>query len=188
MKIFRLFENDNKEAVCCLPDTALLNTKQPFFVPDFTQQCVVQLCFVAQITRLGRSIYPEFANRYYNAQSLTLGVNFIARDLLNQLVSEKKPWDLAIGFDSAVAVASHGNLLLSENAILKINDISYTIKIPHEIPKKIDSFISRISQFFTLRQGDILLFPLTNTELSVTVNDTLQLQLDDNKILAFHIK
>ena len=113
MKIFRFLPNNittgatlyKDMGVATIPDTALLIQKRPFFIPDFTQQCVARLCVCARINRLGRSINERFAQRYYNANEMCLGVHFIAQDLLKELQCNNKPWDLAIGFDNAVAVA-----------------------------------------------------------------------------------
>lgn len=101
MKIFRFFANNingenalyNDVSTALIPDTALLIQKRPFFIPDFTQQCMVQLCACIRINRLGRSIHQKFAHRYYN--DLTIATHFVARDLLTQLQTEQKPLDKA---------------------------------------------------------------------------------------------
>lgn len=188
MKIFRIFDKGQRHSFCCLPDTAMLNTKQPFFVPDFTQRCTAKLCLAVRITRLGRSIGEEFANRYYDAGALTLGVHFVASDLLETLAENGLPWDVAIGFDCAVAVAPQGNFLSSSEASMSVNEETYSVTISSETGKKVDAYVAEISLYYTLRQGDVLLLPLPLEEKQVSINDTLSLSLDKEKVLSFHIK
>lgn len=188
MKIFRIYRQPDGISFCSLPDTAMLITKQPFFVPDFTEHCTVRLCAAVTVTRLGRSIHKEFANRYYDSSAITLGAHFIARDLLDRLIADRLPWDMAIGFDSAVAVAPVGDLLASREALLSLNDIGKSVPVPSSLVDWVDGAIASVSLSCTLRQGDVFLFPLPQPERPVAVNDTLRLCLDGRKVLAFHIK
>lgn len=188
MKIFRIYKQAEDITCSCLPDTALLNTKQPFFVPDFTERCMATPCLAVRITRLGRSIGKAFSNRYYDSAALTLGVHFVAADMQERLVAQGKPCDMAIGFDSSVAVAPEGNYLAASQASLMLNGKSVSLPVEPTLVPLVDEAIARVSQFFTLRQGDVFLFPLTAAVCPVAIDDKLQLCLDGEKILAFNIK
>lgn len=199
MKIFRFFPHNktandtlyNDVDVTTIPDTALLIQKRPFFIPDFTKQCMAQLVCCIRINRLGRSINQRFAHRYYNVNDITLGVHFIAHDLLEQLQHENRPWELAIGFDNAVVVAEKKCDTLTEQmrADLLLNDMTYTCQFETKpLLEAIDKQIERISEFYTMRQGDILLMPLEMEEQPVHIDDNIKLSLNNTHLVSFNIK
>lgn len=199
MKIFRLFaDNIYKESsfeeqlpVVCLPDTALLVLKQPFFVPDFTQKCMAQLCLAVRINRLGRSIHRRFAHRYYAVGDCTLAAHFVARDLLERLQGQGLPWDRAVGFDNAVAVAEQcpHDMPVPAAASLRLNDTSFEVALDWEkLTHAIDAQVAQISEYYTLRQGDLLLLPLPIRECEVQIDDRLTLLVDQEELLAFNVK
>ncbi len=199
MKIFRFFPHNktandtlyNDVDITTIPDTALLIQKRPFFIPDFTKQCMAQLVCCIRINRLGRSINQRFAHRYYNVNDITLGVHFIAHDLLEQLQHENRPWELAIGFDNAVVVADKKCDTLTEQmrADLLLNDVTYTCQFETKpLLEAIDKQIERISEFYTMRQGDILLMPLEMEEQPVHIDDNIKLSLNDTHLVSFNIK
>ena len=200
MKIFRFLPNNintgatlyKDMGVATIPDTALLIQKRPFFIPDFTQQCVAQLCVCARINRLGRSINERFAQCYYNANEMCLGVHFIAQDLLKELQCNNKPWDLAIGFDNAVAVAEGKQTMpMSDSlkATVVLNDMSHTTMFSRKLLcNEFDHQIAQISQHYTMKQGDLLLMPLNIELVEVHIDDHVSLMLNDQSQLAFNIK
>ena len=162
------------------------------FRSDFTRQCVAQTCVCVRINRLGRSINERFAQRYYNADEMCLGVHFIAQDLLKELQCNNKPWDLAIGFDNAVAVAEgKNNMPMSDSltATFMLNDVSHsTIFNRKLLCNKFDHQIAQISQHYTMKQGDLLLMPLNIDLVEVHIDDHVCLLLNDQSQLAFNIK
>lgn len=199
MKIFRLVTDNiyNETAfeeqlpVLCIPDTALLIHKRPFFLPDFTQKCMVQLCLAVRISRLGRSIHRRFAHRYYAAEESTLAAHFIARDLLEKLKLQGRPWDVAVGFDNTVAVSdNHLQTSSSPSAVaLRINETAHEGTLDLEkMNTAIDAQVAYISEYYTLRQGDLLLLPLPIAEQEVHIDDRLTLVQDQQEILAFNVK
>lgn len=199
MKIFRLTTDlmeesgntDHTISVLCLPDTALHIQKRPFFIPDFTHRCSITLCAAIHISRLGRSINQRYASRYYEMSCVTLAVHFIASDLLALLREERKPWDMAIGFDNALAVSGIKESLFGneETISLSINNHKYESKIPYSFKKEVDDYIAKISSFYTLRQGDILLYPLKlSSAPCVNIDDRIVLRVQDKEVLAFNVK
>lgn len=198
MKIFR-FINDNilsgetlldQVGIVTIPDTALLIQKRPFFIPDFTQQCTAQLCFCIRINRLGRSIHQHFARRYYQPNGVSLSVHFVAEDLLLSLQQSGMPWDMALGFDNAVAIAEPVTAVSPTiDAQLRINDQEVDSSIDLEqLCRVADSLIAHISLHYTLRQGDLLLIPTSLVGQEVHIDDRLTLSLAGKEVLSFNIK
>lgn len=195
MKIIRLYPSNETEASyrsSCLPDTSLLIRQRPFFIPDFTNDCAVQLCAAVRIERLGRSISSRFASRYYHSERICLGVHFTARDLLNRLRRASLPADEAIAFDDCVAI-SESEVDCREDAsktiLLRVGEkeITTTADVNH-ILTTLNNEIARFSEHYTLRQGDWILLPLTEEEVKAEIDERLVVTVGDSQILAFNIK
>ena len=173
-------------------DSALLTNGRPFFIPDFTQRCDYETELVVRICRLGRSIPQRFAHRYYDA--VTVGIDFTARDLQQQLTAKGHPWELCKGFDGSAAVGRFvpkerfGNDIQNLHFHLDIN--GQTVQRGHtaDMLRPVDELVSYISRFFTLKTGDLL---YTGTPVGVGPvheNDHLCGWLEDEKLLEFNVK
>ena len=173
-------------------DSALLTNGRPFFIPDFTQRCDYETELVVRICRLGRSIPQRFAHRYYDA--MTVGIDFTARDLQQQLTAKGHPWELCKGFDGSAAV---GHFVPKERFGHDIQDLHFhldingqTVQRGHtaDMLRPVDELVSYISRFFTLKTGDLL---YTGTPVGVGPvheNDHLCGWLEDEKLLEFNVK
>lgn len=173
-------------------DSALLTDGRPFFIPDFTQRCDYATELVVRICRLGRSISPRFAHRYYDA--VTVGIDFTARDLQEQLRAQGLPWDICKGFDGSAAV---GRFIPVASLDREVQDLRFhldvngqTVQSGHtkDMIFSVDELICYISQFFTLKMGDLI---FTGTPVGVGpvhVEDHLCGWLEDEKVLEFNIK
>ena len=173
-------------------DSALLTNGRPFFIPDFTQRCDYETELVVRICRLGRSIPQRFAHRYYDA--MTVGIDFTARDLQQQLTAKGHPWELCKGFDGSAAV---GRFVPKECFGHDIQDLHFhldingqTVQRGHtaDMLRPVDELVSYISRFFTLKTGDLL---YTGTPVGVGPvheNDHLCGWLEDEKLLEFNVK
>lgn len=173
-------------------DSALLTNGRPFFIPDFTQRCDYETELVVRICRLGRSIPQRFAHRYYDA--MTVGIDFTARDLQQQLTAKGHPWELCKGFDGSAAV---GRFVPKERFGNDIQDLHFhldingqTVQRGHtaDMLRPVDELVSYISRFFTLKTGDLL---YTGTPVGVGPvheNDHLCGWLEDEKLLEFNVK
>ena len=173
-------------------DSALLTNGRPFFIPDFTQRCDYETELVVRICRLGRSIPQRFAHRYYDA--MTVGIDFTARDLQQQLTAKGHPWELCKGFDGSAAVGRFvpkerfGDDIQNLHFHLDIN--GQTVQRGHtaDMLRPVNELVSYISRFFTLKTGDLL---YTGTPVGVGPvheNDHLCGWLEDEKLLEFNVK
>lgn len=173
-------------------DSALLSGGKPFFIPDFTQRCDYETELVVRISRLGRSISQRFAHRYYDA--VTVGIDFTARDLQQQLRQQGLPWDLCKGFDGSAAV---GNFIPVSELGRDVQDLHFHLDINGQTVQQghtadmtytVDELVSYISQYFTLKTGDLI---FTGTPVGVGLvheDDHLTGWLEDRKVLEFNVK
>lgn len=172
-------------------DSALLKDGKPFFIPDFMGRIDYETEVVVRICRLGKSIPERFAHRYYDA--LTVGIDFTARDLQEQLRKNGQPWDLCKGFDGSAVIGQW----VDKEKFLNINTLPFHLDINGRTVQEgctadmlytIDSLIAYISQYFTLKTGDIL---FTGTPIGVGpvhIDDHLEGWVEDRKVLEFNCK
>ncbi|MCX7549300.1 fumarylacetoacetate hydrolase family protein [Xanthomarina sp. F2636L] len=141
------------------PDTAILLKKQPFFIPDFSNDVHHEVEVLVKIAKVGKYIDKKFAHKYYN--EISLGIDFTARDLQAKLKEKGLPWEKAKAFDGSAVI---GNWMLKEE-ISDINNVSFTLEKNGNVVQtgntshmlwKIDELIEYVSKYFTLKIGDII--------------------------------
>lgn len=172
-------------------DSSLLKDGKPFFVPDHLGRVDYETEMVVRICRLGKSIPERFANRYYDA--VTVGIDFTARDLQRRLRDAGQPWDLCKGFDGAAAI---GEWIPKEKFLdiqalhfhLDINGKTVQEGCTSDMLFKVDRLISYISQFFTLKTGDMLYTGTPAGVGPVKIDDHLTGYLEDRKVMEFNVK
>ena len=173
------------------PDSALLKDSKPFFIPDFSKQIHYETELVVRICRLGKNIAPRFAHRYYDA--VTVGIDFTARDLQNKLRSEGKPWEISKGFDNSAVIGD----FVPVSRFKDVQNLNFHLTIDGnkvqegntgDMLFKIDDMIAYISQFYTLKIGDLL---YTGTPVGVgpvSINQHLEGYLEGEKLLDFYVR
>ena len=172
-------------------DSALLSGGKPFFVPDFTQQCEYETEVVVRICRLGRSIAPRWAYRYYD--EVTVGIDFTARDLQRRLREQGLPWELSKGFDGSAVI---GEMVKKEelpdvqNLHFRLEKNGETVQQGHtaDMLFRVDEIISYISRFFTLKMGDLIYTGTPAGVGPVKEGDHLVGYLEDRKVLDFNVR
>ena len=152
---------------------------------DYEGEVVVRIC------RLGKTIPERFAHRYYDA--VTMGIDFTARDMQRHCKQKGLPWDVSKGFDGSAAIGEW----IPKEKFLDVQRLRFHLDINGQTVQDgctadmiftIDSIISYISRFFTLKTGD-LLFTGTPTGMGpVAINDHLEGWLEERKVLDFRCK
>ncbi len=173
-------------------DSALLTQGQPFFIPDFTSRCDHEAELVVRISRLGRSIPVRFACRYYDA--VTVGVDFTARDLQQQLRAGGLPWDLCKGFDGSAVV---GQFVPLTELGRDIQDLHFSlhrngtaVQTGHtaQMLYSVDELVSFISRYFTLKTGDLIFTGTPAGVGPVSIDDHIDGYLEERHLLSFNVK
>lgn len=171
-------------------DSALLKDSKPFFLPDELGRIDYETELVVRICRLGKSIPQRFAHRYYDA--VTVGIDFTARDLQNKLRAEGKPWELCKGFDGSAAIGEWVSVekfrdIQAIHFHLDINGNTVQEGCSSDMLFKVDEIIAYISQWFTLKTGDILYTGTPAGVGPVHIDDHLTGWLEDRKVLEFNV-
>lgn len=182
---------NNEPLIFLKPDTAVLIKKQPFFIPDFSNNIHHEVELLVKINRVGKHIDKKFAHKYYN--EVGLGIDFTARDLQEQLIAKGMPWDKAKGFDGAAVV---GKWLNIEN-IKDVNALSFSLTVNDEVVQKgntsnmtykIDELIEYVSKYFTLKIGDIIFTGTPAGAGKVKPNDKLKGYIENEEMFSITVK
>ncbi|MEQ8624780.1 MAG: fumarylacetoacetate hydrolase family protein [Vicingaceae bacterium] len=181
-----------KEPVIFLkPDTALIPKRHPFFYPSFSTDVHYEAELVVRINRVGKHIQEKFAHKYFS--ELSLGIDFTARDLQTNLKEKGLPWEKAKAFDGSAPVGKFVN----KSAFNNLGKLDFSLKINDEIRQKgntanmlfsIDKLIAYISQYFTLKIGDLIFTGTPEGVGPIHKGDYLQGFIADNKVLDLKVR
>lgn len=173
------------------PDSSLLKKNKPFFLPGFSNDIQYELEVVVKISKLGKSISPKFASRYYD--EITAGIDITARDIQTRLSKSMLPWEISKGFDGSapigefIPVSSCGDIR-NLDFRLEINDLIVQHGNTSDMIFGVDEMISYISQYFTLKTGDLIFTGTPSGVGPLKRHDHLVAYIGDKPLLDFLIK
>ena len=167
-------------------DSALLKPGKPFFVPDHFGRIDYEAEVVVRICRLGKNIPVRFASRYYDA--MTVGIDFTARDLQRKASQNGQPWTISKGFDGAAAIGEWREAMASVRFRLDRNGETMQQGCTDDMLYGIDEIISYISQFFTLKTGDLLYTGTPAGVGPIQIGDHLEGWLEEEKVLDLYCR
>lgn len=175
------------------PDTALLRNNDPFYVPAFSQEVHYECELVVRINRVGKGIAERFARRYYD--EVGLGIDFTARDLQRQAIAEGLPWERCKAFDRSAAISPEfvplqelGGDVQSLHFTLEVNGQTRQTGDTSEMLFSVDRIIASVSQYMTLRMGDLLYTGTPAGVGPVRPGDNLRAVLEGRELLNFDIR
>lgn len=171
-----------------IPDSSLLRSGQPFFVPDFAGEFQAFPSIVFRLSRLGKGIAPRFATRYYD--SVTMGCAVIATDLLRQLRAQGKPWCRAVAFDKCCMT---GRFIqpdeMPESWSIQSGDCSLVYPVGN-IMAGFGDILADISRDITVKEGDLILASLSPVGIPLKQGTRLSVinEANNHKILDISIR
>ncbi|MDA3821479.1 MAG: fumarylacetoacetate hydrolase family protein [Bacteroidales bacterium] len=173
------------------PDSALVIKNRPFFYPEFSKDVHYELELVIRIQRLGRSIPEKFASKYY--AEVALGIDFTARDLQSEMKEKGLPWEIAKGFDYSAPVSEFIPITdLGDMANLyfhlELNGKTVQKGNSKDMIFSFEKIISYVSQFMTLKTGDLIYTGTPAGVGPVQIGDHLECYLQDKKMMDFYVK
>ena len=174
------------------PDTSILLKKQPFFIPDFSNDIHYEVEVLVKIKKIGKHIQEKFAHKYYD--EIGLGIDFTARDLQNKLKEKGLPWEKSKAFDGAAVISDKW---LQKEELPAVDKLNFRLEKNGELVQssstahmlwKIDELIAYISSYFTLKIGDIIFTGTPAGVGKVATDDRLTGYLEDQQMFSIKVK
>ncbi|WP_295178783.1 fumarylacetoacetate hydrolase family protein [uncultured Christiangramia sp.] len=174
------------------PDTSILLKKQPFFIPDFSNDIHYEVEVLVKIKKIGKHIQEKFAHKYYD--EIGLGIDFTARDLQNKLKEKGLPWEKSKAFDGAAVISDKW---LQKEELPAVDALNFRLEKNEAVVQssstahmlwKIDELIAYISSYFTLKIGDIIFTGTPAGVGKVATDDRLVGYLEDQQMFSIKVK
>ncbi len=173
------------------PKSALLQPHTPFYYPEFTNELHYEAELVLRISKNGKYIQDKFANKYYDA--VTVGIDFTARDVQDELKAKGLPWEKAKAWDNSTVIGKWIDI----TPAVKKDDINFCLYKNKELVQQgnsgqmifgFDTIVANISNYFSLNIGDVI---FTGTPAGVgecVVGDELEGFVEDESLFELSIK
>ena len=173
------------------PDSSVIAKNQNFIIPSFSNEIHHEVELVIKINKVGKHIDKSFSHKYYD--EIGLGIDFTARDIQSNLKEKGHPWEKSKAFDNSCMV---GNFLKKEK-LEDISKIEFSLIKNNELVQsgrsndmlwKIDELISYVSQYFTLKIGDLIFTGTPSGVSKVESGDILEGYILTNKMFTLKVK
>jgi acylpyruvate hydrolase len=183
-------ERPEEPVIFLKPDTALLKDNQPFYYPHFSSDVHYEVEIVLRISKEGKHIEEKFAHKYFDA--IGIGIDFTARDLQQKAKQKGLPWALAKGFNGSAPVS--GFLPKEE---FDLQNLNFGLQVNGELRQQgntshmifsFDFIIAYLSQYFTLKKGDLILTGTPEGVGPVKQGDRLTAFIEQQTLLDFEVK
>ena len=172
-------------------ESAVLPKEQDFYLPPFSNNVHHEVELLVKITKVGKHISKEFAHKYYD--EVSLGIDFTARDVQDELKSKGLPWEKAKSFDGSAVIGKW----VSKSNYNNLDQLSFSLKKNNEVVQsasselmlwKIDELISYVSQFFTLKKGDIIFSGTPSGVGKIEAGDVLEGFIENESFFKVGVK
>lgn len=184
-------ERPTEPVIFMKPDTAILPKQFPFVIPEFSNDVHHEVEVLVKINKVGKYIDAKFAHKYYD--EIGLGIDFTARDLQSKLKDKGLPWEKAKAFDGSAIIGD----FLPKNSFTSLENINFELKSNNQLVQqgntsmmlwKIDEIIAYVSQFFTLKTGDIIFTGTPKGVAPVKEGDVLEGFLEGKQMFKVQVK
>lgn len=184
-------ERPSAPVVFLKPDTAILKNNAAFYHPDFSENIHHEVELVLKVCKEGKNIQKQFGHRYFD--EIGIGIDFTARDLQDKCKAKGLPWEIAKAFNGSAPVGE----FLPVSEFKNFADINFHLDINGQLRQKGNTsmmlfdfavIIEYVSQFFTLKKGDLIFTGTPSGVGKVSVGDRLEAFIEDKKLLDFEVK
>lgn len=173
------------------PDTALVKSNRPVYIPDFTSELHYELELVVRICKVGKYIQEKFAHTYWDA--VALGIDLTARDLQRQQSEKGLPWEIAKSFDNSAPISA----FFPKTQLTNCNAINFHLDLNGKTVQQgnsanmifsVDQIIAYVSRFFTLKHGDLIFTGTPEGVGPLAMGDVMEAYLEEEKVLKCRVK
>jgi len=172
------------------PDLAILRGHK-FYIPDFTNDLHYEVELVIKINRVGKHIDEKFAHKYYN--QIGLGIDFTARDIQQECKAKGLPWKKAKAFENSAVLSKQ----FIDKSDLNMENIQFSLSKNDKVVQAgtssdmiftFDKIIAYISQFVTLKIGDLIYTGTPKGVGPVKIGDELNGFIGDKSMFKIEVR
>lgn len=173
------------------PSTALTIPPTHFTIPSFSSDLHYECEIVLRICKRASTISEEEAASIYDA--MTVGIDFTARDVQQQLKEKGLPWEKAKAFDQSAVVGEWKDAALYKNK----RDIHFCLYKNKTLVQQghtaamivgFEALLAHISNYFTLEPGDVVFTGTPAGVGPVEPGDMLEGFLEDDSLFEVTIQ
>lgn len=173
------------------PNSAVLLSQHPFVIPEFSNDVHYEVEVLVKIKKLGKYIQPKFAHTYYD--KIGLGIDFTARDIQKECKAKGLPWEKAKAFDGAAVIGKW----IDKKELNDLENLDFSLEKNDEVVQHgntskmiytIDTLITHVSKYMTLKIGDVLFTGTPSGVGPVAIDDRLKGFLSGRPMFAINIK
>ena len=184
-------ERPTEPVVFMKPDSAILLKQHPFVLPEFSDDVHHEIELIVKINKVGKYIEPKFAHKYYD--EISVGIDFTARDLQAKLKDKGLPWEKAKAFDGSAVIGE----FVSKEQFASLENVNFELIKNGAVAQKgnsslmlwkIDELVAYVSQFFTLKIGDIIFTGTPEGVAAVQPDDVLEGCLEGQQLFRIQVK
>ena len=184
-------ERPEEPVVFLKPDSAILLKQHPFVIPEFSEDIHHEIEIIVRINKVGKYIDKKFAPNYYD--EISVGIDFTARDLQLKLKNKGLPWEKSKAFDGSAVIGDFISKKIfssTESLNFELTNNGNTVQKGNSALMlwKIDELVAYVSQYFTLKIGDIIFTGTPEGVAAVKPNDVLEGFLENNKLFRIQVK
>lgn len=184
-------ERPDEPVIFLKPDSSILLKQHPFVIPEFSEDIHHEVEILVKINKVGKYIESKFAHSYYD--EIGLGIDFTARDLQSKLKEKGLPWEKAKAFDGSAVIGD----FIPKSEFISLENINFELHKNGEAVQKgntshmlwkIDELIAYVSQFFTLKKGDIIFTGTPDGVSAVKPKDILEGFIENKKLFRIQVR
>ncbi|GAB2775018.1 fumarylacetoacetate hydrolase family protein [Rhabdobacter roseus] len=184
-------ERPDAPVIFMKPDTALLRPGEDFYYPEFSEDIHHEVEVVVKISKMGKYIEEKFAHKYYD--EVGIGIDFTARDVQAKLKAKGLPWELAKAFNGSAPVSN----FVAKADFPDLQNLNFSLQVNGETRQEgntsmmlypIDYLISFVSQYFTLKVGDLIFTGTPKGVAAVQAGDHLTASIEGKPMLELDVK
>ena len=184
-------ESSGEPVVFMKPDTATLKNDAPFYYPEFSKNIHYEVELLLKISKEGKYIQEKFASNYY--EEIGIGIDFTARDLQAKAKEKGLPWFLAKGFNGSAPISE----FVPMGNYADIRNLNFSLVVDGKTKQQgntslmlfpFNTIIAYVSQFVTLKKGDIIFTGTPKGVGPVSIGNVLEAYIEDKKMLTCEIK
>lgn len=184
-------ERPDEPVIFMKPDTAAVQKQFPFVIPEFSNDVHHEVEVIVKISKVGKYIDAKFAHKYYD--EIGVGIDFTARDVQAKLKEKGLPWEKAKAFDGSAVIGD----FVAKTDFESVDAVNFELTNNGAVVQsgstqqmiwKIDELIAAVSQYFTLKTGDVIFTGTPAGVAKVNPGDVLEGFLEGKKLFKVQVK